>query len=297
VDAIRVQREPFESRGGRAETFANGTRFSKNVLWHVEVAFAEALNGPLVIGDGRYLGLGLMAPVIDAWRDIFVFPVSPAAKVSVNDGQALVRATRRAVMACARDLLGAPGRLFSGHDPGRDGAARTGRHEHIFLAVDDSNGDGRIDRLIAAAPWACDATARATTQDRVKFDQVLSQIEQVRAGSLGVIALGHPSTTTDDDPIIGPGSVWESRTRYRPTRHAQRRKDLETAVTQDLIHECLRRGFPRPDVQILACAAGPNGGGISAQARLTFSVAVRGPLLLGKDSHQGGGMFSVLLNR
>jgi CRISPR-associated protein Csb2 len=297
VDAIHVQREPFESRGARAETFANGTRFSKERLWHLEIAFAEAIAGPLVIGDGRYLGLGLMAPVLDAWRDIFVFPVSSTAKVPVSDGQALVRATRRAVMACARDVLGTPGRLFSGHEPGRGGAARTGRHEHIFLAVDDSNGDGRIDRLIAAAPWACDATALGSAQDRARFDRVLSRLKQIRAGPLGIIALGHPSTATAGDPMIGPGCVWESRTRYHPTRHAQRRKDLETAVTQDLIQECLRRGLPRPDVQILTCAAGWNGGGISAHARLTFLVAVRGPLLLGKDSHQGGGMFLVVPNR
>lgn len=62
-DVIRVQREPFEASGERAETFAEDTRFSKHRLWHVEVEFHEGIRGPLVIGDGRFLGLGIMAPV------------------------------------------------------------------------------------------------------------------------------------------------------------------------------------------------------------------------------------------
>jgi CRISPR-associated protein Csb2 len=62
-EVIRVQREPFEGNGERAETFAQGTRFSKHRLWHVEVEFRDAVQGPLVIGDGRFLGLGIMTPL------------------------------------------------------------------------------------------------------------------------------------------------------------------------------------------------------------------------------------------
>jgi CRISPR-associated protein Csb2 len=63
VEAIRVQREPFESNGERVEMFAEITRFSKHCLWHVEIEFVDEIRGPLVIGDGRFLGLGIMAPV------------------------------------------------------------------------------------------------------------------------------------------------------------------------------------------------------------------------------------------
>lgn len=63
AEQIRVQREPFEAKGERVEAFATGTRFAKERLWHVEITFSEAITGPLVIGDGRFLGLGLMAPV------------------------------------------------------------------------------------------------------------------------------------------------------------------------------------------------------------------------------------------
>ena len=60
---IQVRREPFHRRGAMAEQFAAGSRFSKHILWHVELHFAQAVSGPLVIGDGRFCGLGLMVPV------------------------------------------------------------------------------------------------------------------------------------------------------------------------------------------------------------------------------------------
>lgn len=63
VRHIRLQREPFESKGQRVETFANGTRFSKHRLWHVEIEFTNEISGPLVIGDGRFMGLGIMSPI------------------------------------------------------------------------------------------------------------------------------------------------------------------------------------------------------------------------------------------
>jgi CRISPR-associated protein Csb2 len=65
VEWIRVQREPFDANGERVEAFAPGTRFRKERLWHVELIFAEAISGPLVIGDGRYCGLGLLKPEMD----------------------------------------------------------------------------------------------------------------------------------------------------------------------------------------------------------------------------------------
>lgn len=63
AEVLRFQREPFERNGERVEAFAPGTRFPKERLWHIEIAFSAPISGPLVIGDGRFLGLGLMAPL------------------------------------------------------------------------------------------------------------------------------------------------------------------------------------------------------------------------------------------
>ncbi|MDO9537007.1 MAG: type I-U CRISPR-associated protein Csb2, partial [Thermoplasmata archaeon] len=66
IESIHVQREPFESRGMRAELFDVSKKFPKERLWHAEVIFAEPVSGPLIIGNGRFLGLGVMVPVRDA---------------------------------------------------------------------------------------------------------------------------------------------------------------------------------------------------------------------------------------
>jgi CRISPR-associated protein Csb2 len=59
VTDIRVQREPFSIRGIRAEEF-EADRFDARRLYHVDITFDQDVSGLLSIGDGRWLGLGLM---------------------------------------------------------------------------------------------------------------------------------------------------------------------------------------------------------------------------------------------
>lgn len=295
IESIRVQREPFEGRGTRAEAFAEGTRFAKERLWHVEIAFADAIRGPVVIGDGRYLGLGLMAPVRDAWPDVLTFAVPREVGIAVTDGAALVEAARRALMALSRGRDGRVPLLFSGHEPNGARAA-SGLHQHVFFAADDRDKDSVIDRLIVAAPWACDRSFKPQRKERRIFDDVVSRLEVLRAGRLGVIALGRPMPLSSDDPLIAPARVWESRTPYHATRHAGRRKDVTSTIIRDVEVECVRRGLPKPQVEICEFSTLPNGGGLSARVRLTFLTAVRGPLFLGKDSHMSGGVFACAEN-
>jgi CRISPR-associated protein Csb2 len=293
AEAIRLQREPFTGRGARAEDFAPKTRFAKELLWHVDITFAEPLRGPLVIGDGRYLGLGLMAPQRDAMRDTMTFAVPVQAGVAAADGFALAHAARRALMALARDAKGNVPSLFSGHEDD-GGRAASGRHKHIFIAADDNDGDGLIDRLIVAAPWACDRSSNSNRAERLQFDAVVSKLQTLRAGHLGVIALGRPTGLSSQDALAGPAHLWESRTPYLATRHAGRRKEVAAMLAHDLSTECVRRGLPAPaEVEILECRGVANGGGLEALAQLRFATAVRGPLLLGRDSHRGGGLFAA----
>ena len=290
AEALRVQREPFEAKSAGAEAFAPGTRFAKERLWHVEVEFSQPVLGPLIIGDGRYLGLGLMAPVRGAWRDTLVFSLSLETPPAVADRLRLLTAVRRALMARARKSDGSVPTLFSGHEPG-GARAHSGRHRHIFLGAADLDGDGRLDQLIVAAPWACDRSAAPDLAERAEFDQVASSLKTVRAGPLGVVALGPPSSPNKAEALFTTSHEWQSCTPYRPTRHARRGNQPAEAVALDLIAECLRRGLPRPEVEIQEISTGPNGGNLNARARLVFSVAVDGPLLLGRDSHAGGGLF------
>jgi len=288
--AVRVQDEPFRRKGGRADAF-QADRFAGR-LRHVEIVFPEPVSGPLVIGDGRYLGLGLMAPQRDALLDAAVFAVAGEAAIAVADGPALAQAARRALMALARDGNGEVPRLFCGHE--KDGRpAASGRHEHVFIAPDDSDGDGVIDRLIVAAPWICDRSLKPGRSDRQLFDSVVSRLETLRAGRLGVLALGRPMPLPPSDALAGPARVWENRTAYRATRHAGRRKDATAALVRDVSAELSRRGLPSADIEILKIEGVPDGGGLRAWARLHFAAAIEGPLLLGRDCHRGGGLLAA----
>ena len=284
--SIRIQREPFEPKGARAEAFAPGTRFAKECLWHVEITFIEPTHGPLVLGDGRYLGLGLMAPVKNTRHDVVAFSLPANVHLSIGDREDLLRAVRRALMALSRDAHGNLPLLFSGHLPGGAPAA-SGRHEHVFLACADLDHDGRIDQLMVAAPRTCDRSARRDLFRYDEFDRVTASLETVRAGRLGVIAL---QATSPAQALVGPARTWKSHTPYSPTRHAGRGRDPVPALLRDVLAECVRRGLPKPEIDLLDLSVGPREG-VTARLGLRFAAAVPGPILLGRDSHRGGGLF------
>ncbi|MGH7745850.1 MAG: type I-G CRISPR-associated protein Csb2 [Candidatus Dormibacteria bacterium] len=62
VCEVRSQREPFISRGKLAGAF-DSDRFELGRLRHLEVVLSEPRLGPMLVGDGRWLGLGLLCPV------------------------------------------------------------------------------------------------------------------------------------------------------------------------------------------------------------------------------------------
>jgi len=62
IASVRVQVEPFDIRGIRADEFETD-RFDRRRLRHVEIALLGGERGPMLIGDGRWLGLGLMRPM------------------------------------------------------------------------------------------------------------------------------------------------------------------------------------------------------------------------------------------
>jgi CRISPR-associated protein Csb2 len=291
VAAIRVQREPFVGKGERAEAFAPGTRFVKERLWHAEITFARPAIGPVIIGDGRYLGLGLMQPIDGSELVGVTLGLGSEPRIAVGDRSELLGALRRALMSLARRADGRVPRLFSGHEI--DGApAQSGRHEHVFLSAADLDGDGFIDRLLAIAPWSCDRSLRPNHDDRALFDRVVGSLASLRAGRLGVISL---RVLPNEPRLIGPARDWESHTEYRPTRYSGRNEKLTTALLRDVVAECERRALPRPQPEVLEATRGPRGG-VTARVHLRFAVALSGPIMLGRDSHKGGGLFLAPTN-
>jgi CRISPR-associated protein Csb2 len=288
TSAVTVRREPFAAKGARAEAFAPGTRFAKENLWHAQIAFSEPVRGPLVLGDGRYLGLGLMAPVREASLGVAVFSLPPEVCVAIGDREDLLRAVRRALMALSRRPDDTVPMLFSGHEA--DGSpASSGSHRHVFLAAADLDGDGFIEQVIVAAPWACDRSVQPGRGEAPLLDRVVSSLAFLRAGRLGAFPL---QIAPAEGLLFGPARSWESHTDYRPTRHAGRGKEPASALLHEITGECGRRGLAKPKAEILQMSVGPRGS-VAARLRLQFAVAVPGPLLLGRNSHQGGGLFCI----
>ncbi len=289
---IRTQKEPFHTRGVSAVEFARGSRFSKNSLWHVEMQFAEPVNGPVVIGDGRFTGLGLFEPVLKRAQSAFVFNIEVPRPLDQSARLELLRHLRRALMSISRDMSGQVGQIFSGH--GTDGdAARSGTHQHVFLSSDGIGSPHAI-RLIVAAPWACDRSTKTSDSACREFANIVCQLDDLRAGSIGRFSNLQAVALEEQDPTIGPSRLWASRTPYLCTRNLKRKDDSLTAIQADFATECNRRRLPKPKyIEVSNLTVGPRGGRPAAELKVRFATAVRGPIMLGRDSHLGGGLFHM----
>jgi CRISPR-associated protein Csb2 len=286
---IRLQREPFEGTGSRVEPFAEGTRFEKERLWHVEIAFDAPIEGPLLLGDGRFLGLGLMAPVRDLVPGIYAFAIS-AGLADQPEPLNVTRALRRAAMARVQATLGTRERLapfFSGH--GEDGApVRRASSSHLSFAF-----QADLRRLLILAPHVVEH--RAPTQQELDhlrtLDAALEGLSELRAGQAGVLSLSPAPLEEVDDSLFGCSRVWKTITPYVVTRHAKGSTAAE-ALAADVRAECRRLGLPEPRVETSDVQGAP-GIGLTGKVTLHFGRSVAGPLLLGRTRYLGGGLFRV----
>jgi CRISPR-associated protein Csb2 len=289
VSTIRVQREAFNAKGARAEAFAAGTRFAKHRLWHVEIVFAEPLSGPLLLGDGRYLGLGLMAPV-QRVEGVHSFAILEGL-ADRADPMVLAQALRRAVMSRVQERIGKHSELpsfFSGHEP--NGAPlRGGIHAHLAFAADVVR-----QRLLIVAPHVLERRQPTwpERQHLEALDASVADLSDLRAGAAGRLKLVWSPIHAYGDPLFDAGRHWESVTDYRPTRFGKRMSSTE-AIVVDVRSELLGRGMPQPThIEVTELREGPRGG-LASKCQLSFAAAVSGPILIGRTCHVGGGLFSA----
>ncbi|CAG0959893.1 hypothetical protein BURK2_00673 [Burkholderiales bacterium] len=290
VSTIRVQREPFDARGERAEAFATGTRFAKERLWHTEIVFAEPVAGPLVLGDGRYVGLGLMAPV-ERVEGIHSFAIIEGL-ADKADPTVLAQALRRAVMSRVQERIGKRTKLpafFSGHEPnGRP--LRSGTHAHLAFAADIVRR-----RLLIIAPHVLEGRhpTRSERQHLETLNASVADLSDLRAGPAGRLKLTWSPIHSHEDPLFGAARSWESVTDYQPTRHGKRMTPNE-ALVADVQSEIQRLGIATPThIEVIELREGPRGG-LAGRLRLRFATVVNGPILIGRTRHFGGGLFSAI---
>ena len=287
---VRVQREPFERHGALADGFASGTRFRKEALWHATITFAEPVSGPLLLGDGRFVGLGLMQPDDECVGGVVAFAVAGG----LADGAepwVVAHAARRAMMARVQARLPRGGALpayVSGHR--QDGSpAGGGKHRHMAVVADLPRR-----RLLYVAPSELQR-AGVRWQDIEALHRfvtgALEGMRLLRAGPAGCLTLVPTAVDRERDALFAPARVWESVTAYDVTRH-HRGLDAADALRLDVGAEIERRSWPRPEsIEVVATRRGPRGG-LSGRLRLRFRTVQVGPLLIGRTAHKGGGLFA-----
>jgi CRISPR-associated protein Csb2 len=285
---VHVQREPFDAHGTRAEQFAEGTRFGKEALWHVQIELDREVRGPLVLGDGRFLGLGVMAPQIE--RGVLCFDVTGGLAANV-DTISLARALRRAVMARVQTVLnvrdeGDLPSYFHGHVRDAEPPS-TNRSTHLAFTVDTAGS-----RLLIVPPHVLDGwdrPLRDAASHLETLDRALKDFTTLHAGKAGVLSL-RGGRLSPNDPLCGSATLFRSVSDYVVSRHPKR-ASAEEAVVIDVQRECERRRFPRPAAIRVASVRGVSGVGVLARVEITFHVTIRGPLLLGRTRYLGGGLF------
>ncbi len=290
VADIRVQREPFDRFSRRAETFADNARFTKESLWHVTVTFNEPASGPLVLGDGRYLGLGLMRP-IELLTGVEAFDIENGLDDKAQPA-VVAQAARRAMMARTQNTLDAGQRIptyVSGHEGKGTPSCKGDIHSHVAVVADLPRR-----RILYLAPTRLHRTGiswHEISNEHRRVSRALEDMTILRAGSAGCLSLAATTIDLDNDPLFAPARVWESVTDYDVTRHL-RCLDSQEALRMDVASELQRRGWPLPQsIDVLKARQGPRGG-LSGRLRLVFATAQPGPLVIGRSTHRGGGLFA-----
>lgn len=189
--------------------------------------------------------------------------------------------------------------IFSGHDM-PDG----NRHGHAFYIPWDSNGDGKLDRILVHVPCGMgDAEQRALTKVQRLWE---------RGGTEWRLLFESSGSADVAAELTRACAVWKSVTPYLHPWHVKRRLSVEDQIRR----ECRERGLPEPigieTFDELDIGKGRKGRPIHfhryrsrrglAQPdragsfhRLIFSESIAGPLALGFGCHFGLGLFKPVL--
>jgi len=285
--SIEVQREPFDAKGTKAERFAAGPRFPKERLWHVRLRFAEVVTGPLVLGDGRFLGLGIFAPRREsssAYSLTIEGGLEPGAKPAD-----VAAALRRAVMSRVQSTLvrGPLPSFFSGH--AANGAAANAHDDpHIAYQVELPN------RLLVLAPEHLRVGHPRTPPSLANLlDRAIGGLTELRSGGAGLLTLRVAPIDPVEDHLFAHSREWRSVHAYAVNRHRKVGSPAK-ALELDAIEDCLRAGMPRPVVTVESVCR-VDGKRLGGMLRLSFAAAVAGPIILGRTRYLGGGLFTPVV--
>ena len=288
VTRVAAQREPLDHMGAWAEEFARCTRFNKHAMWHLSVTFSDEVPGPLVLGDGRFLGLGLMRPA-DTVPSVIAFTIVDGLEPDA-DPRLVAHAARRAMMARVQASI--PKQPLPPYVTGhlKDGSPISdGGHRHLAVVVDLPRR-----RLLFVAPNHLDRGGlqwHTIARDHRLVARSLQGMDVLRAGKAGRLDLVSAGVDQDEDMLFAPARVWKSVTPYHVMRH-RRASSASEAIRIDVLYELERIGWPRPEaIDVVDSWAEPKAG-LCGHLRVKFAVDQGGPLLIGRTKHKGGGLLA-----
>jgi len=286
VEQVHAQRAPFEADELPAGAFAAGARFEADALWHLDLCLEEAVSGPLVLGNGRFLGLGLMRPVRTS-NGVLAFSVTSGLREDCSP-RVVAAAFRRAVMRRFQEEIGRGEQLppfVTGHD--RHGRRADERLPHLSFAFDPESR-----RLLLISPCRRDRRPVTPRSRRAwaTLEQAMAGFSELRATGVGRLRVEGAEVLEGSDRLLAPSRVWVGRTPYVVNRHYKRVAGA-WALVMDVEAACGVLGLPPPEVRVRD-ARGVPGAGLTGWVALRFEGPVAGPILLGRTRHKGGGLFS-----
>ena len=231
-------------------------------------------------------------PAVTTFRFLLVGKPLPRVEQSLRVGEALRGAVISRAAAATEDGIIPP--WLSGHDLPADN-----RHGHAFYLPFDSNGDGRVDRVVVHVPAGVEGHAAAIVEGL--------WLLRTPGGGEWRLVLEAVGGHTVAPELTDAATVWESRTPYLHPWHLKKNFRVEDQVRR----ECRLRGLPEPTVieRLPSLRVGPRSRrcidfvrhrrrkGIAQPdrrgsfVRLAFRTPLRGPLALGFACHYGLGLF------
>ncbi len=229
----------------------------------------------------------------DTVRFVLIGKPLPRVEDSVRIGELL----RMSVMNQAKKQLGVDAipAIFSGH-----GLPQGNVHGHAFYLPWDSNGDGRIDRLVLHVPNGMGSVERRIVE---KLHRIWN-----RDGNEWRLILETMGEKSLGGSLLAKSKEWLSVTPYLHPWHAKKHFNVEDQIRR----ECRERGLVEPIAfeQIDEIQVGSQKrrtirfhrfrskqgltqpDRLGSFWRLTFSKPVAGPLALGFGCHFGLGLFA-----
>lgn len=220
----------------------------------------------------------------------------------VEDSLRIGELMRMAVMGKAKRLFGEDHipATFSGHN-----MPEGNRHRHAFYLPWDSDGDGRLDRVLVHVPDDMDDRQRRVLE---KLNRIWS-----RDGGEWRLVLENIGNAEVGQPLTRRSATWQSVTPYLHPWHTKKRFTIEDQIRR----ECRERGLSEPTIlesfnevdvgqdrkrRPIHFHRFRNRRGLTKPDRLgsfwnlRFPEPVSGPLALGFACHYGLGLFEPQRN-